>query len=201
MRTLQLPNGCFTAASLGAEHDMRFVFCAAAISYILDDWNGMDKAKTAQFIIDSMVSALYNETVKKFHSVYCSRTTVASAKAPLSNRIRVPRFAQSPHCHSPVSCPYWQTVSELAWRAGCWTVSISVLLGGPTSRQIRATPFGREELYRFWMLMNLSRTHTIWTITCWGRKADMAVLQNGRIVNLILCIHIWDWLGWVLWKG
>jgi geranylgeranyl transferase type-1 subunit beta len=36
---------------------MRFVFCAASISYMLDDWTGMDVDKTVDFIIKSIVSA------------------------------------------------------------------------------------------------------------------------------------------------
>lgn len=55
IRTLQLPNGCFTAAKDGTESDMRFLYCAAAICYMLDDFSGMDVDKAAQFIVDSMV--------------------------------------------------------------------------------------------------------------------------------------------------
>ncbi|CAH1373942.1 unnamed protein product [Tenebrio molitor] len=54
LRALQLPNGCFTGAKEGTEYDMRFVFCAASISYMLDDWTGMDVDKTVDFIIKSI---------------------------------------------------------------------------------------------------------------------------------------------------
>jgi len=40
----------------GAENDMRFVFCAAAISYILNDWSGIDVDRMVDFILKSVVS-------------------------------------------------------------------------------------------------------------------------------------------------
>lgn len=58
LRTLQLENGCYTGAKDGTESDMRFVFCAACISYILDDWTGMDVDKTVDFILKSIVSTV-----------------------------------------------------------------------------------------------------------------------------------------------
>lgn len=59
MRVLQEYNGCFTAAKEGNESDMRFVYCAACICYILDDWSGMDIDKTINFILNSIVSNIY----------------------------------------------------------------------------------------------------------------------------------------------
>lgn len=35
---------------------MRFVFCAACICYILDDWSGMDIESMVNFILKSIVS-------------------------------------------------------------------------------------------------------------------------------------------------
>ncbi|EEZ99080.2 geranylgeranyl transferase type-1 subunit beta [Tribolium castaneum] len=54
LRSLQLPNGCFMGAKDGTEHDMRFVFCAACICYILDDFSGMDIDRTVDFILKSI---------------------------------------------------------------------------------------------------------------------------------------------------
>ena len=34
---------------------MRFVYCAAAVSYMLDDWSGMDRQKTTEYVLRSMV--------------------------------------------------------------------------------------------------------------------------------------------------
>ena len=40
----------------GSENDMRFIFCAACISYILSDWSGMDVELTLDYIRRSFVS-------------------------------------------------------------------------------------------------------------------------------------------------
>lgn len=55
LKELQLPDGSFKGAREGAENDMRFVFCAACISYILDDWSGIDLEKMVEFIRNSIV--------------------------------------------------------------------------------------------------------------------------------------------------
>ncbi|XP_019877911.1 geranylgeranyl transferase type-1 subunit beta [Aethina tumida] len=54
LKALQLPNGSFKAAVEGTEDDMRFVYCAAAVSYILDDWSGVDIEKMVDFILNSI---------------------------------------------------------------------------------------------------------------------------------------------------
>lgn len=54
IRALQDEEGCFSAAKEGTESDMRFVYCAACVCYILDDWSGMDIEKTIQFILNSI---------------------------------------------------------------------------------------------------------------------------------------------------
>ena len=57
LEKLQQPDGSFTCVAGGgdrggnsAEHDMRFLFCACAISYMLDDWSGVDKMKAVEYI-------------------------------------------------------------------------------------------------------------------------------------------------------
>lgn len=55
MKSLQLPNGVYKAAKDGTEHDMRFLFCAASICYLLNDWSGMDIDKAVTFIKNSIV--------------------------------------------------------------------------------------------------------------------------------------------------
>lgn len=51
---LQEDNGSFYACdphSCGfAESDMRFVFCAAAISFLLDDWSGVDRERAVGYV-------------------------------------------------------------------------------------------------------------------------------------------------------
>ena len=36
---------------------MRFVYCAAAVSHMLDNWSGMDREKTKEYVLQSMVRA------------------------------------------------------------------------------------------------------------------------------------------------
>lgn len=55
MKSLQLPSGVYKAAKDGTEHDMRFLFCAASICYVLNDWSGMDIDKAVTFIKNSIV--------------------------------------------------------------------------------------------------------------------------------------------------
>ncbi|KNA15005.1 hypothetical protein SOVF_102210 [Spinacia oleracea] len=52
MRNLQQPDGSFMPIHIGAEADLRFVYCAAAISYLLDDWTGVDKDKAKEYILN-----------------------------------------------------------------------------------------------------------------------------------------------------
>ena len=45
----------FSATLAGSESDMRFVYCAACICYILQDWSGMDIERTMNYITRCMV--------------------------------------------------------------------------------------------------------------------------------------------------
>ena len=38
-----------------SESDMRFVFCASCICYMLNDWTGMDRQKATEYIKQSLV--------------------------------------------------------------------------------------------------------------------------------------------------
>lgn len=51
MKNLQQPDGSFMPIHTGAETDLRFVYCAAVISSLLDDWSGMDKEKAKNYIL------------------------------------------------------------------------------------------------------------------------------------------------------
>ena len=46
----------FAATIDGSENDMRFVYCACCISYMLQDWSGIDKDRAVKFIQASLVS-------------------------------------------------------------------------------------------------------------------------------------------------
>lgn len=51
---LQLADGGFKPTVLGGESDMRMLYCAVAVSRLLDDWSSIDKDKCAKFIKDSL---------------------------------------------------------------------------------------------------------------------------------------------------
>ncbi|KAK9913483.1 hypothetical protein M0R45_037297 [Rubus argutus] len=52
MRNLQQPDGSFMPIHTGAETDLRFVYCAAAICHMLGNWSGMDKEKAKEYILN-----------------------------------------------------------------------------------------------------------------------------------------------------
>ncbi|KAK9751307.1 Prenyltransferase and squalene oxidase repeat [Popillia japonica] len=54
LKVLQLPNGVFCASKDGSESDMRFIYCAACISYIIDDWSGVNIEKATDYILKSL---------------------------------------------------------------------------------------------------------------------------------------------------
>lgn len=53
---VQRPDGSFSASVDGNEHDMRFVYCASAICFMLNDWGDVDKKKMSKYIETSIVS-------------------------------------------------------------------------------------------------------------------------------------------------
>jgi prenyltransferase beta subunit len=46
----------FCAILGGSENDMRFVYCAACVCYMLQDWSGMNIELAENFILNSLVS-------------------------------------------------------------------------------------------------------------------------------------------------
>jgi len=53
LKSLQARDGSYWSSSEQAERDMRFVFCAAAISTMLQDWSGVDVNVMVDFILRS----------------------------------------------------------------------------------------------------------------------------------------------------
>lgn len=51
---LQQEDGSFVASAEEAENDMRFIYCAVAVSYMLNDWSGINIQKATEFIIRSL---------------------------------------------------------------------------------------------------------------------------------------------------
>ncbi|KAJ8718510.1 hypothetical protein PYW08_002747 [Mythimna loreyi] len=54
VKALQTEEGNFAATLSGCESDMRFVYCAACISYMLNDWSGFNIEKATDYIIKSI---------------------------------------------------------------------------------------------------------------------------------------------------
>lgn len=50
----QNPDGSFSGMIAGCESDMRFLYCACCVSYILNDWTGIDVQKAVDFILRSI---------------------------------------------------------------------------------------------------------------------------------------------------
>jgi len=50
---IQQPNGSFSPTSGGAEFDMRYVYCAASVCYMLNDWSTFNIEKATEYIISS----------------------------------------------------------------------------------------------------------------------------------------------------
>ena len=48
----------FCATAEGSENDMRFIFCASSISYMLNDWSGVNVEKAVKYINDSLVRCI-----------------------------------------------------------------------------------------------------------------------------------------------
>lgn len=58
LRGLQLDDGSFCPVAGKSENDMRFVYCAAVISYMLNDFSGIDVDRAVQYILASQVGGL-----------------------------------------------------------------------------------------------------------------------------------------------
>lgn len=56
LRSPSPPASSFYAVPEGSENDIRFIYCAASICYMLDDWSGMDIQKAIEYIRGSLVS-------------------------------------------------------------------------------------------------------------------------------------------------
>ena len=72
IRACQNPDGCFTAMITGSESDMRFLYCACCVSYILNDWSGIDQQKAIDYILKSIVRYFYffNHKLINLNSFY-----------------------------------------------------------------------------------------------------------------------------------
>jgi geranylgeranyl transferase type-1 subunit beta len=54
LKRLQLADGSFTATFDNSENDIRFLYSACCICFILNDWDGVDKKRAVDFIINCL---------------------------------------------------------------------------------------------------------------------------------------------------
>jgi len=54
IKALQLEDGSFKAALQGGENDMRFLYCAATVCSMLNDWSGMDQDLAMNYVVTSI---------------------------------------------------------------------------------------------------------------------------------------------------
>jgi hypothetical protein len=50
LKALQRKDGSFQCVHVRSEHDMRFLYCACAVSYMLQDWSGVDIDRAVSYI-------------------------------------------------------------------------------------------------------------------------------------------------------
>ena len=53
------------------QSDMKFTYCAVCVSYILDDWTGINEDKVVQYITESMVSDGFEYFCSEFNVPNC----------------------------------------------------------------------------------------------------------------------------------
>jgi len=82
----QKPDGSFSATSEGNENDMRFVYCAACICAMLDDWTGVDVDKMVDYI-KSCVRYDYGISQHEEMESHGGTTFCALAALELSGRL------------------------------------------------------------------------------------------------------------------
>lgn len=86
LKDLQLEDGSFCPTPEGSENDMRFIFCASCISYILNDWSGVDVEHAVHYIKDSL-SYEHGFGQGPFDEAHGGSTYCALASLVLMNRL------------------------------------------------------------------------------------------------------------------
>ncbi|KAH9505085.1 Geranylgeranyl transferase type-1 subunit beta [Bulinus truncatus] len=86
IRSLQQSDGSFISVLEGSESDMRFVYCACCICYILDDWSGIDIEKAVSYIVQSLsYEGAFGQ--KPFNEAHGGSTFCAVASLLLMDRL------------------------------------------------------------------------------------------------------------------
>lgn len=87
---------------------MRFVYCACAISYMLDDWSGVDMPAVVRYVNACLVRASPSSRPQSSAlgltlTTGASGTTAASASRRAPSRTAGPRTARSRRSCSPAA--------------------------------------------------------------------------------------------------
>ena len=111
LKTLQRPDGSFQCIQVGSEHDMRFLYCACVISYLLNDWSAIDKDRAVGFVggSSSRCSAAFGGSVlvatasTLFH--LCSSISIPSSSFPCRMASPAKAIVCSSRRFLPSRCP------------------------------------------------------------------------------------------------
>lgn len=90
--SVQREDGSFSASIEGNEHDMRFVYCAAAICSMLNDWGKVDKKKMGDYIISSI---RYDYGISQDHEMESHGGTTFCAIAALQLSGQIARLSST----------------------------------------------------------------------------------------------------------
>ncbi len=135
---LQKDNGSFRCATT-EEDDMRFVYCACAISDILGDWSGVDKDLTVKFITDCQAfdGAIGIRRGAEGHggTTYCavSSLTLMGRLGDLRNRAALVRWCVQAQGSGFVGRPNKPADSCYSWWIGSTMKSLGI--DGMSTRQ------------------------------------------------------------------
>ena len=105
LQSLQQPNGSFQCTTQGSENDLRFLYCACAISYILKDWSGVNISKAIEFV-KSCISydgafVLYPGCEGHGGSTFCAvASLVLMDRVDVLDRKRLVYWCVNRQCHS-----------------------------------------------------------------------------------------------------
>lgn len=96
---VQRDDGSFSASIEGNEHDMRFVYCAAAICNMLDDWGTVDKKLMAEYIKKSIVRLQTKQFFSNFTRIlYACQMTFEILKFNYFPKFHFTRLQQRYDC-------------------------------------------------------------------------------------------------------
>ena len=110
-----------------SESDMRFVFCASCICYMLDDWTGMNTQKATEYIKQSLVGLLLpymNQLMRLWYSSSFVNSSWNALAQPSNAATRL-IFGQTLHLLPYVMCANSEGSGETArMRSLAWALAV-----------------------------------------------------------------------------